>query len=100
MPYPGANLLSLASGGAIYVRDPFNTLVEDQLNNGMFSRLAVEDWKLLLPYLEENERLFGIRIKEDLLTVDGEVLSPGMVYCKVSPGQDEEVEAELEALGD
>ena len=100
MPYPGANLLSLASGGAIYVRDPFNTLVEDQLNNGLFLGLTDEDWRLLLPYLEENERLFGIRIKEDLLTVEGEVLPPEAVYCKVAPGQDEAVEAELEALGD
>jgi glutamate synthase domain-containing protein 3 len=100
MPYPGANLLSLASGGAIYVRDPFNTLVDDQLNNGVFLSLKDEDWKLLLPYLEENERLFGIRIKEDLLTVDGEERSPENVYRKVAPGFDEEVEAELEALGD
>ncbi len=100
MPYPGANLLSLASGGAIYVRDPKKTLVEDQLNNGMFLRLTDADWKLLLPYLEENERLFGIRIKEDLLTVDGEERSFGSVYRKVAPARDEEVEAELEALGD
>jgi len=100
MPYPGGNLLSLASGGAIYVRDPHRTLVEDQLNNGAYLRLTDSDWNLILPYLEENERLFGIRVLEDLLTVDGAVRAPQDVYTKVAPGQDEEVEAELEALGD
>jgi len=29
------------------------------------------DWKLIEPYLQENEKLFGITI-ERLLTVDGE----------------------------
>jgi len=29
LPYPGSNLLSLASGGAIYVRDPHGTLAEE-----------------------------------------------------------------------
>ena len=63
LPYPGGNLLSLASGGAIYVRDPHRTLVEDQLNGGMYGRLTEEDWKLILPYLHENERLFGIQVE-------------------------------------
>jgi glutamate synthase domain-containing protein 3 len=85
LPYPGGNLLSLASGGAIYVRDPHRTLVEDQLNGGMYGRLTEEDWKLILPYLHENERLFGIRIERDLLTVDGAVRRPEEVYQKVSP---------------
>ena len=49
LPYPGGNLLSLASGGAIYVRDPHRTLVEDQLNGGMYGPLTEEDWKLILP---------------------------------------------------
>jgi glutamate synthase domain-containing protein 1/glutamate synthase domain-containing protein 3 len=85
LPYPGGNLLSLASGGAIYVRDPHRTLVEDQLNGGMYGPLTGEDWKLILPYLQENERLFGIRIERDLLTVDGVRKSPEQVYQKVSP---------------
>ena len=71
MPYPGSNLLSLASGGAIYIRDPHRTLVDEQLNGGAYRPLVAADWKLILPYLEENERLFGIRIEQDLLTVDG-----------------------------
>ena len=85
LPYPGGNLLSLASGGAIYVRDPHRTLVEDQLNGGMYAQLTDEDWKLILPYLRENERLFGIRIEGDLLTVDGVLKTPEQVYQKVCP---------------
>ena len=42
-----------------------------------------KDWRLIRGYLEENERLFGIRV-EDLLTVDGEVRAPQDVYRKVS----------------
>ena len=59
-PYPGSNLFSLASGGAIYIRDPHRQVVEDQLNGGTFASLALEDWLLIRPFLEENERLFGI----------------------------------------
>ncbi|MHC1729665.1 MAG: hypothetical protein AB9866_27295 [Syntrophobacteraceae bacterium] len=85
LPYPGGNLLSLASGGAIYVRDPHRTLVEEQLNGGMYSPLTQADWKLILPYLQENERLFGIQIERDLLTVDGAIRRPDHVYQKVCP---------------
>ncbi|MCP4251134.1 MAG: glutamate synthase, partial [bacterium] len=55
-PYPGSNLLSLASGGAIYIRDPRGLVTEDQLNGGCFAPLTDEDWELIRPYLEENER--------------------------------------------
>jgi glutamate synthase domain-containing protein 1/glutamate synthase domain-containing protein 3 len=99
-PYPGSNLLSLASGGAIYVRDPHRTLVEEQLNGGAYRPLGAEDWKLILPYLEENQRLFGIRIKEDLLTVDGALCEPKEVYQKVMPRKDAEIEAEMEGMGE
>jgi len=85
LPYAGGNLLSLASGGAIYVRDPRRTLVEEQLNGGMYAPLTAEDWKLILPYLRENERLFGIQVERDLLTVDGVVRPPEQVYTKVAP---------------
>ncbi len=83
-PYPGSNLFSLASGGAIYVRDPHRKLDDDQLNGGCYENLSDADWELILPYLEENERLFGIRI-EDLLTVDGVRLAPERVYRTVRP---------------
>ena len=82
-PYPGSNLFSLASGGAIYLRDPHHKVVEGQLNGGVFSDLSDRDWRLIQPYLAENERLFGIRI-QDLLTVGTEVRRPTEVYRKVS----------------
>jgi len=82
-PYPGSNLFSLASGGAIYIRDPHHKVIERQLNGGVFSPLDDKDWRLIRGYLEENERLFGIRV-EDLLTVDGECRAPQDVYRKVS----------------
>ncbi|MGD0651832.1 MAG: glutamate synthase [Verrucomicrobiia bacterium] len=84
-PYPGSNLFSLASGGAIFVRDPDKTLVEQQLNGGKFARLTDEDWDLILPYLEENQKLFGITM-EQLLTVKGLKRKPAEVYRKVIPG--------------
>jgi glutamate synthase domain-containing protein 3 len=82
-PYPGANLFSLASGGAIYLRDPHQLVVEEQLNGGEFTRLTPIDWELILPYLEENERLFGISIENDLLQVDGQKKDYATVYRKV-----------------
>jgi glutamate synthase domain-containing protein 1 len=82
-PYPGSNLFSLASGGAIYIRDPRHQVVERQLNGGGFSPLGDKDWRLIRGYLEENEGLFGIRV-DDLLTVDGEQRAPQDVYRKVS----------------
>ena len=100
LPYPGSNLLSLASGGAIYVRDPHHTLVEEQLNGGTYRLLSAADWRLILPYLEEDERLFGIRIDRELLTVDGILRAPSEVYRKVLPRKDAELEAELEGMGE
>jgi glutamate synthase domain-containing protein 3 len=99
LPYPGSNLLSLASGGAIYVRDPHETLVEEQLNAGAYLSLTAADWKLILPYLRENERLFDIQIERDLLTVDGRLRDPREVYRKVVPRMDAEAEAEMGSLG-
>jgi glutamate synthase domain-containing protein 1 len=84
-PYPGSNLFSLASGGAIYIRDPYHQLVDEQLNGGELVPLSDADWNLILPYLQENERLFDISIDRDLLTVDGEVKPPAEVYRKVRP---------------
>jgi glutamate synthase domain-containing protein 3 len=85
-PYPGSNLFSLASGGAIYVRDPHQKLDDDQLNGGCYESLSDAEWTLILPYLKENERLFGIGV-EDLLTVDGKRLSPERVYRTVCPSK-------------
>jgi len=82
-PYPGGNLFSLASGGAIYVRDPHRLMAEDQLNGGKFAPFTAADWALISPYLQENEQLFGIRV-ETLLTVSGKLERPEKVYRKVA----------------
>jgi glutamate synthase domain-containing protein 1/glutamate synthase domain-containing protein 3 len=102
LPYPGSNLFSLASGGAIYIRDPHGKVVEAQLNGGAFAPLTEEDWLLIKPHLEENERLFGITV-EELLTVDGERREEEEVYRKVSAVRLQVLAAEREvedALGD
>jgi glutamate synthase domain-containing protein 3 len=83
MPFPGSNLFSLASGGALYVRDPHERLEKEQLNGGEFVPLEEKDWKLILPYLQENERLFGISVEKSLLTVEEKRRKPEEVYRKV-----------------
>ena len=82
-PFPGSNLFSLASGGALFVRDPHRRLQGEQLNGGEFASLTEKDWRLILPYLQENERLFGISVEKDLLTVEGRKRLPQEVYRKV-----------------
>jgi glutamate synthase domain-containing protein 1/glutamate synthase domain-containing protein 3 len=82
-PYPGGNLFSLASGGAIYVRDPRRMVGEDQLNGGRISKLTEADWNLILPYLKENEKLFGVSVDDFLLKVDGVKKHPEDVYRKI-----------------
>lgn len=79
-PYSGSNIFSLASGGAIFVRDPYGRIVPEQLNGGQILPFNGRDWELILPYLKENERLFGISIDEHLLTVDGKRRQPEEVY--------------------
>ena len=94
-------LFSLASGGAIYARDPFLTIDDEQLNGGEIVSLVEKDWDLILPYLKENERLFGISVEEDLLRVNGENRSPFEVYRKVRPKQTSDVpEDGLEEWGE
>ncbi len=94
-PYPGGNLFSLASGGAIFIRDPRRQVEEDQLNGGVFAELTDADWRMIEPYLVENEKLFGIKV-EDLLTVDGKYKSPSEVYRKVRVYTSETVLVETE----
>jgi glutamate synthase domain-containing protein 1/glutamate synthase domain-containing protein 3 len=84
-PYPGSNLFSLASGGAIFIRDPLKKIEEEQLNGGEVVPLEKRDWELILPYLKENERLFGISVEDDLLRVEGKKAGPLDVFRKVRP---------------
>jgi glutamate synthase domain-containing protein 3 len=84
-PYSGGNLFSLASGGAIFLRDPYHRLKQSQLNGGELCEITETDWKLIKPYLLENERLFDIRV-DDLLRVEGVKYSPSEVYRKVQVG--------------
>jgi len=88
-PYPGGNLFSLASGGAIYIRDPHHLVGVDQLNGGEFAELSEQDWALISPCLEENANLFSIPL-ESLL--DGK--HPKDVYRKIHPRRNRSVHAE------
>jgi glutamate synthase domain-containing protein 3 len=92
-PYPGGNLFSLASGGALYVRDPHGRVTADQLNGGEFYPLTGQDWDLIAPYLVENGRLFGIGV-DDLLTVDSVRHDPQAVYRKIAPARVRALQAE------
>jgi glutamate synthase domain-containing protein 1/glutamate synthase domain-containing protein 3 len=86
-PYPGSNLFSLASGGAIFIRDPHQKIVAEQLNGGALYPFSDQDWELILPFLKENERLFGISIEKHLLTVDGQKRTPAEVFRTVRPAK-------------
>ncbi len=92
-PYPGSNLFSLASGGCIYIRDPYDRLMEAQLNGGEFAPIGKGDEENILRMLEENERLFGIPV-ERLLEVEGEQWPVDRVYKKVRPGRVRALQAE------
>ena len=85
-PYQGGNLFPLAAAGSVYLRDPRQTVGEDQLNGGKIVPLSPQDWERILPLLRENEQLFGIKI-DDLLTVDGLAKKPEEVYRRVVPGE-------------
>ena len=103
-PYPGSNLFSLASGGAIYLRDPYRRVVAEQLNGGEFVELKAADWDLIWPYLRENQKLFGISVEDDLLTVGGVKRHYRDVYRKVRPIKSEalrrvEMEREEDEVG-
>ncbi len=81
--YAGNNLFSLASGGACYLNDPYHTVTANQLNGAEFQPFRREDWTTILPYLQENGRLFGISIRHDLLMVDGVLKWPEEVFRKI-----------------
>jgi hypothetical protein len=77
--------------------------VDEQLNGGEFVDLTAEDWELIRPYLQENEKLFGISIENDLLRVDGQTRDYTEVYRKVKAVRIEalaKASAELEEWGE
>jgi glutamate synthase domain-containing protein 1/glutamate synthase domain-containing protein 3 len=82
--FSGSNFFSLASGGAGYLNDPYHTVTEDQLNGGEFTEFTQDDWNVIHPCLRENERLFGIQVERDLLTVDRIRKWPTQVFRKVT----------------
>src|SRR3989338_7691211 len=84
-PYPGGNLMSLASGGAVYIRDPRRHVGEDQLNGGALTEVTEADRKAVGHVFEENERLFGISVEHSLLARQGSKLSWPQAYRKVIP---------------
>jgi glutamate synthase domain-containing protein 3 len=92
-PYPGGNLFSLASGGAVYIRDPHGKLGEDQLNGGEFAAMDERHWGVVLPILERNEAIFGIPV-DGLLRVGGVLREPGDVYRVVVPAQHKALQPE------
>jgi hypothetical protein len=71
--------------GSVYIRDPNSMVGADQLNGGELTEFTETDWQLIKPYLVENERLFGIEMEKDLLTVDGHRRPSEKVYRKVQP---------------
>lgn len=81
--YPGANLFSLASGGAIYVRDPYRTVGDDQLHGATIEPMTEEDVHLIEPYLTRNEQLFGINVHNS--TEDSLSYGLNKMYRKTVP---------------
>jgi len=63
------------------------------LNGGEFEPMRAADWALIRPYLEENERLFGIPLQQ-LLHTNGHALSGEQVYRKVRPRAIQALQAE------
>jgi hypothetical protein len=66
---------------------------EDQLNGGEFHAFEARDWDLIRPYLEENERQFGVPVAV-LLEVEGERRPPGEVYRVIRPVRVRALQAE------
>ncbi len=74
-------------------------LVDEQLNGGEFVEITEADWNLIEPYLEENEKLFGITI-DRLLTVADKKRSPKEVYRKIIPVKTGAPKKEDDGLGE
>ena len=66
-----------------YLKDPYKTVTESQLNGASFVPFRQGDWNVLQAYLRDNEAYFGISLREDLLRVDGVVKWPKEVFRKI-----------------
>lgn len=86
--YLGGNFFSLASGGAGYVLDPDRTLGDDQLNGGGIVPFARDDWLVIAPFLRENERLFGLHVRELLNGRPPEQVYRKVISASVAPALD------------
>ncbi|MEO0269889.1 MAG: hypothetical protein ABIN73_09140, partial [candidate division WOR-3 bacterium] len=64
--------------------DPFRKIEENQLHGSKIEDITEGDLNLIRELLEENEKLFDIKI-EELLRVRGEILKPEKVYRKIVP---------------
>lgn len=53
---------------------------------GGIAAVGLSAWSLIVPYLEENERLFGVS-KERLLQYEAETLKPNQIYRKIVPAK-------------
>src|SRR5207247_2567909 len=79
----GQAFMYAAKGGDVYVLG--NAAGRPQINGVRLADFTTKDWELILPYLKENARLFGISVEQDLLTVDGKLLGPSQIYRKIEP---------------
>src|SRR2546427_10601393 len=55
-PYPGSNLFSLASGGAIFIRDSSRKVSCEQMNEGQLAEVTKNDWGLVLTLLHNKHK--------------------------------------------
>lgn len=97
-PYPGGNLFSLASGGAIFLRDPQRLVGEDQLNGGRFVQFEPKHWEAIQPMLHENARLLNIPV-DRLLISRGEARPPDQIYRVVVPAGHQALQPEQAWVG-
>lgn len=78
-------MLSLASGGAIFIGYPHQKVSSEQLNGERLADFTMKDLEVILSFLDENEKLSGISIEKDLLTVHDKLLDSMRVYRKIEP---------------
>ena len=86
-PYPGSNLFSWLPAGPSLSAILIRRLSRNSSTAANWSPFRKQDWQLILPYLKENEKLFGISIEDHLLAVDGKKRKPTEVFRTVRPAK-------------